>query len=254
MRAISTQVQQKQTKSLKLDYFLYSCFEFEQTCKATPSRSLGEERWPPMVAHFEGEGETFHSMENLESRIKACLNWYKEKFPNLSIQQKLSLANISGIIPGIVFIGLDLKTLYAESNEFEKLIYLEINPDKKLWSQLEQIIQAELPHFAHELTSYLKWIYIEKQPIHWEIGSRPPVGRYAPSARKPQRSSPQSSNNQRPRNSKNGNRTGAPGGFHQKPDRQGGSGKKRNTRTKIVKATNKEEQEVPKTVEEAAAT
>lgn len=187
---ISTQSNQKPSKSVKLDYFLYSCFEFEQTCKANPGRSLGDERWPPMVSHFEGEGSNFAQFGKLADQLRACLNWYKEKFPNLSIQQQLNLANISGIIPAVVFIGLDLKILYEHSDEYEKLIYVEANPDLRLWGELEKIIRETLPYFASEIISYLKWIYLEKQPVHWEVGSRPPVGRYAPTARRGRSSGP----------------------------------------------------------------
>ena len=167
-----------------MDYFLYSCFEFEQTCKATPHRSLGAERWPALVAHLEGDGPRLGDIGSIQEQFDACLKWYSDTFPNLISENSLNLDNINNIIPGVVFLGLDLKTIVSSDSTFEELKYSEVRPDTKLWGLIEKTLKKFIPNFSRQSLAYLQWAYGEKEEKQWEIGSRPPIGRYAPSFRK----------------------------------------------------------------------
>lgn len=170
----------RKPKSVKLDYFLYSCFEFEQTCRSTPARSVGAERWPAVVDFIEGKTENFTQFGDLEKQIDQALAWYVEKFPALVEEKRLDLANLSGIIPGIVFFALDIRTLCRISSEIDELVYdeaLTINP---AWDMLEKLVNQRCGDLKHFLLSYLRWTFAQKKETHWEIGSRPPIGKYAP--------------------------------------------------------------------------
>jgi uncharacterized membrane protein YgcG len=219
---ISTQGHQKRNKSVKLDYFLYSCFEFEQTCKASPGRALSDDRWPETVAFFEGENNAITSQKPVKELVGQCLDWYGEQFPALRDEHQLNLANIANIIPAAVFLALDLKLIYERSSEYDGLTFKESSPDHALWDELQKLIRQHLPNFAQSIFAYVKWAYTEKEDVHWEIGNRPPVGRYAP---RPKRS-PQGARGQRDRSggrtprSSSGNQRNQGG----RPQRNGGSG------------------------------
>lgn len=203
--AINTHSPTKRISSVKLDYFLYSCFEFEQTCKAAPHRALGSERWPIIIKFFEDDDNSvFSSIGNLEEQLNNCLDWYTESFTNLMTESQLDLTNINGIIPAVVFLGLDFKTVVLKDSTFEELAYKESNPNKNLWSLLESIIQKRVPSFSRQIIAYLQWAYAIKEDRQWDIGSRPPVGKYAPSYRKTR----SGSGNQKERNTRdrNGNK------------------------------------------------
>lgn len=181
---------------MKLDYFLYSCFEFEETVKATPIRSTGSERWPRAIDYIEGENTSFDDLGNLDAQMRACFEWYTEKFPNLMTERNLDLTNINGIIPAVVFLGLDLKFIIAANNEFERLVFSETKPQPSLWNRIEDNLKGEIKNFSRHIVAYLQWAYAEKEEKQWDIGSRPPIGRYAP---RPKRSSggPSSGNRDR---------------------------------------------------------
>ena len=172
---------------MKLDYFLYSCFEFEQTCKASPQRSLGEERWPLIAASLETQDGLMEKLGSVTDQIKACAKWYGEVFPQILNEQKIEMNNIAAITPAVVFFCLDLKLIFKQPDfGVTPLSYDPNNPRKDhQWDMLEKLIRAAFPNFHLQVLSYLKWICTESETKQWEIGSRPPVGRYAPNMRRP---------------------------------------------------------------------
>lgn len=223
--AINTQSPVKKTNSVKLDYFLYSCFEFEQTVKANPHRSLGAERWPVLVDYFEGDQEQLSRLDSLKGKLTACLDWYLTAFPALSTDTNLNLDNINGVIPGIVFIGLDFKTIVSSDSTHEALIYNEARPNHELWELIDTVVGERLPSFTRQLLTYLQWAYGEADDKQWDIGSRPPVGRYAPSFRKGRLGArkEQTSRGGNSRGNRNGNSKGPRQGNSKGPRRHSGN-------------------------------
>ena len=203
---------------MKLDYFLYSCFEFEQTCRATPHRSLGAERWPAVVELLEGNGEVLSSIGTLEEKMAACLKWYTETFSSLVSEKSLNLSNINGIIPGVVFIGLDLKTVVAQDPTFESLVYNEARPNKEMWNLIEKVLNQFLNSFSRQTLAYLQWAFGEKEEKVWEVGTRPPIGKYAPSMRRSRQGGNRDRNERQDR------------GDRDRGNRKGNRGPKRNDR------------------------
>lgn len=188
---------------------MYSCFEFEQTCRATPHRSLGAERWPAVVSQLEGEGPQLSEIGSLQDQLEACVKWYTKTFGYLLTENTLNLTNINGIIPGIVFIGLDFKTIISSDPTHEELKFNESRPNTALWDLVAKVLRNLLPAFSTQTVAYLQWAYGEKEEKTWEVGSRPPVGRYAPRRGRPS-----------PNRSDRGERNDRGGNRNERPDRK----------------------------------
>lgn len=171
---------QKQT-SLKIDYFLYSCFEFEQTCKAFPGKAIGPQRWPETIQFIEDQRSDFEDLGTLQDQLTAALKWYTIEFPALVTDRKIEMDNIGALATAAVYFCLDLRILAGkDSNALESLA----TDDNALWAEIDRIIQENAPNFAHYLNAYLRWVYVKVEEKYWEAGSRPPVGRYTPGARR----------------------------------------------------------------------
>ena len=188
---INTLPTQPQT-SLKIDYFLYSCFEFEQTCKAFPAQALGPQRWPETKKFIEAERTDFEDLGSLQDQLTAALTWYIQEYQTLVTDHKIEMENIGALAAACVYFALDLRILAGkDSNALESLA----TDGNGLWAEIDRIIQENAPNFAHFINAYLRWVYVKVEEKYWEAGSRPPVGRYTPGARnrRPYGSGPSSS-------------------------------------------------------------
>lgn len=211
--AINTQTNPK--NSLKIDYFLYSCFEFEQTCKAFPGRGTSEQRWPEAVkiieagqAHQTTEGDEAHEeyfpAGSFTELLEQSFAWYEKEFPELKGEGKIELENVGAISTAAVFFALDLKLLTRRNPEALDALAQDTNP---LWRDIQKIVEAHGGRFLHYIYSYLRWSFVKTEEKVWEVGDRPPVGRYTPGAARRNSSRPYS------------------GGFSSGPRRGGPSGR-----------------------------
>ncbi|NRA64310.1 MAG: hypothetical protein HRU19_07470 [Pseudobacteriovorax sp.] len=119
--------------------------------------------------------------------MQACYQWYVEQFPFLESEGQLNLTNINGIIPAVVFLALDLRMIFEADDTYEKITFSKSRPNPTLWNQIEQVLAKEIPNFTQHILSYLQWAYGENEEKQWDVGTRPPIGKYAP---RPKRSSP----------------------------------------------------------------
>lgn len=166
---------------MKLDYFLYSCFEFEQTCKAFPAKALGPQRWPEILQFLDGHRESFRDLGNFKDQVKVCMCWYVEQFPGIENDRKLEMENISAIAAATAYFCLDLKIL--ASNDPDNLMEtMSSSESNSVWDEVDQIINASIPHLNSYVKAYLRWVFVQREEQVWEAGSRPPVGRFAPGA------------------------------------------------------------------------
>lgn len=144
---------------------------------------MAPQRWPLVMSFLDGQRENFRDLGNLQDQLKASVNWYLEQFPALTTDRKLEMENISGISAATVFICLDLKILSTQdgSQTLEALCAQDHGP---LWNQVDQVIDSHLSNFASYIKAYLRWVFVKKDEQIWDVGSRPPVGRYSPGAQR----------------------------------------------------------------------
>lgn len=119
---------------------------------------------------------------SLTDQINACAKWYSEVFPQIIQEKKIELNNIAAITPAVVFFSLDVKLIFKQPDfNVSPLSYDPQNPQKNnQWDMLERLIKQAFPNFHLQILSYLRWICTDAETTQWEIGSRPPVGKYAP--------------------------------------------------------------------------
>jgi hypothetical protein len=168
---------------LKLDYFLYSCFEYEQTCKALPGKAMGPQRWPQAVAFLDGERDNFRDLGDLGKQLEACLRWYVEQFPSLLEDRSMTMENIGNLTAPAVFFSLDLK-IVAGADSQNTADALQASDNNAVWETIDRHLDELLPNFSSHFKTYLRWVFVKKEEQTWDVGSRPPVGRYAPFQRR----------------------------------------------------------------------
>jgi hypothetical protein len=141
----------------------------------------------------------------IEDQVNACAKWYGEVFPQIIQEKKIELNNIAAITPAVVFFSLDVKLIFKQPDfDVRPLSYDPHNPHKNVqWDMLEKLIKQAFPNFHMQVLSYLKWICTDSETKQWEIGSRPPVGKFAP---KPRRARPGGSGPQGGRRAPGGKR------------------------------------------------
>lgn len=135
------------------------------------------------MAFLDGQKENFRDLGTLQDQLKVSVGWYLEQFPALTTDRKLEMENISAIAAATVFICLDLKILATQdgSQTLETLCAQDQGP---IWDQIDQVIDSRLSNFANYIKAYLRWVFVKKDEQVWDIGSRPPVGRYSPGAQR----------------------------------------------------------------------
>ncbi len=130
---------------------------------------------------IEGQRTSFEELGPLPDQMEAALKWYITQFPALINGDKIEMENIGELAAGIVYFGLDLRLLASkDSNALESLS----SESGGLWVEIDRLIAAHAPNYAHYFGSYLRWVYVKTEEKYWEAGSRPPVGRYTPGARR----------------------------------------------------------------------
>ena len=185
-----------------IDYFLYSCFEFESTCKALPRTIVGDDRWPVMLGLLEGERGEFDDLTISELAEKMA-DWYAEKFPYLTAANPVNFRTLAEVVPATVMMAKDLDMIIKEKTGSSIPTFKTANKSD-VWQLIEKTLEKKLTKHAYFFSRYLKWVHAQEEENTIEIGNRPPVGRFAPSRG---RSTPQGRGGGRSGNSKSyGNR------------------------------------------------
>jgi len=193
---------------------------------------MGPQRWPEVLTYLEGQRESFREFGDLKSQLKASLAWYKEQFPSLTTDRRIEMENISAIAAATVFFCLDLRIL-SQCDSPNTVEALSASDQNGVWEDIDSVVDHYLPNFASYIKAYLRWVFVKKEDQVWEIGSRPPVGRYGPgAARRMGRSgggfdSRGPSGNRRPSQGRSGGPQGGrrdQGGLGERGDRGGRDG------------------------------
>jgi hypothetical protein len=180
-----------QHESLKvgLDYFLYSCFEFETTCRALPHKILGDTRWPYSLEISEGIPTDHVAEREFETLLEELTDWYNEKFPMLPQNIQLDLALLPEVVPAVVMIATDVSLVARAKNLESQLIYDKtLESNGPIWDKLDHLMKTKFPSFAKFILRYLQWVFGVERIIEVDFASRPPVGRFIRDIRRQQSS------------------------------------------------------------------
>ncbi|RYG55181.1 hypothetical protein EON80_31000 [bacterium] len=142
---------------------------------------MSEQRWPVAVATIEaGDGdETVHGTGTISEQLVEALRFYANAFPELKTEDKIEMSNIAAVSGASVFFGLDLKILALQNADIKEAL---ANETSEIWVDLSRMVTSEIPNFAGLILAYLRWAFVKVEQKVWELGDRPPVGRYTPGA------------------------------------------------------------------------
>ena len=125
---------QSESTKVGLDYFLYSCFEYETTIRSLPKKILGETRWPMALTLSEDlDSADVHNRSFLEL-VGEIIQWYSVKFPYIKSSSGIDLAILPEIVPAMVMMASDF-SLAAKSKKLEHEILFdkEKSDNGELW-------------------------------------------------------------------------------------------------------------------------
>ncbi len=144
---------------------------------------MAPQRWPEMLTFLDGNRDNFKEYGNFQDQLKTSADWYLEQFPVLSTDRRLEMENISALAAATVFFCLDLKLLAAADSP-NTLDALSASDHNGVWELIDQVVETKFANFSHYIKAYLRWVFVKKEEQVWEVGGRPPVGRYSPGAQR----------------------------------------------------------------------
>ena len=186
---------------VNIDYFLYSCYEHEQTLLSLKQ----EERlrgWDELGSVLESSKEEL----NLRDLLFNLINWYKGKYPVLLTKKKLNIEELNDITDPLCTLNHDIDTLYEFKCD-EKIPPFEASVgNNRIWDHIKEAMTTHFPEHGLLYTRYIEWRHSsEKKMTPEELASRPPVGRFIPKLNAHQRAQNSGYKNKstRPRNNNN---------------------------------------------------
>ncbi len=191
---------QKTGQDVPIDYFLYACYEAEQTSKALEKKNQSKAIQWPTLQDFTGEdlAEEINS-QKLEDLLADLMSWYAANFPDLATGEAWDFQKLPMVAPALVSMTADVVYVYEEKTS-SKLETFQPNAPTKDWALLTSLVERFFSRKQHLISKYLEWMFGENKNHREEIGSRPPVGRFAPPLNRNKPSQP-NSNSRKPNGS-----------------------------------------------------
>jgi len=222
-----------QGKDVPLDYFLYSCLEFEKMLHSQGA-DAPKYRWPNLSGvNLEGPAPAEFVDEPIDALIEDLVAWYIANNPELKAGRALDLEVLQTAVPAIVMMSRDINSIVKLKTGSSLPPY--DSAVGGVWSTIDRTLQRAFPRHHTMFNRYLQWTHTADKPAEVDLSNRPPVGRFAPMP--PRRGAPPSRGGgggdrpPPPRGDTDGNRRNASGPGHGEgargeriPDRGGDRG------------------------------
>ncbi|MEZ4742520.1 MAG: R3H domain-containing nucleic acid-binding protein [Bdellovibrionota bacterium] len=181
-------------KVVNLDYFFYSCMEQMATQKAHIGDAYAG-KFPPLIKYAESKlvasgGEAsddaclstlgIEKPGDLPAFLPKLFAWYKEEYPELSLQQPLDYATAAELVPAFALLLIDLEELVLQvTNEAKMPGRGKSDASAALWSVIDRLLSDLAPTYADYFIKFLDWKYTESSLEELDLKSIPPVGRFS---------------------------------------------------------------------------
>lgn len=163
---------------VSLDYFLYTCFEHENTTRIRPHSV--DIRWPIGFACSKQEIPDEVTSLDLPELLKQACQWYLAKLPELNSSDPINLENLADIVPVFLLLNKDIDTVVKAKTD-DYLPSYEPDVEDPVWTAVNAAFNENFPNMAKMYLRFLHWSHAaQPQEIDMEPGNRPPVGKYAP--------------------------------------------------------------------------
>jgi hypothetical protein len=106
-----------------------------------------------------------------------------ERSPQLVDPEPINLESLTAVIAAFMLLIQDIDAV-VKAKTGDYLPTLDKDTKDEIWSEVEKAIRAHFKNHSNMFMKYLHWSHAAQPPeINIEIGSRPPVGRFAPGFR-----------------------------------------------------------------------
>jgi hypothetical protein len=168
-------------KEVPLDYFLYSCFEAELLYRHATKNSQSP------VDDIESSASKDQSASTRQSEwtqvVQDLLKKHCDAEPLLATTETIDFEKVGPISAQFVAFALELASTYKFATGTTLPVLTTESELPMIWQAIYQSIEKVTPSAAHLFQHYFAWTYSDWESPVYEIGSRPPIGRYAPPPR-----------------------------------------------------------------------
>jgi hypothetical protein len=175
-------------KEVPLDYFLYSCFEAENMIRDLQKKAGGKDkvdfRYPDLASLASGlvAGDALDASE-WERKLATLLLWHGEREPSLLENITVDYERVSSVTAAFAGFYTDFRELYAQVAGDSLPVFDAEQGLAPIWQVTMKLIQTKAPRTAGLITQFFAWTHSAWEAPVYEVGSRPPVGRFAPPPR-----------------------------------------------------------------------
>lgn len=174
-------------KEVPLDYFLYSCFEAETMIANLQKKAGGKEHvdfrypsLPDLAGKLSGKADSDSAWQEA---IADLFQWHCEREPALGEKAIVDYEKVSGVVFGFSCFHADLRELYRIAGEADLPLFKEAEGLAPFWRMTMAVLLEKSPKASELFAKFFAWTYSSWEPPVYEVGSRPPVGRFAPPPR-----------------------------------------------------------------------
>jgi len=172
-------------KEVPLDLFLYSCFEAEKMLAEAEKRvggpeNLNSRNMDTSSATGLGAGDEA-AWENVVARL---YSWHSEREPALVDDSKpVDIELLCPVSDAFAAFHADLRNFYQSATGESLPVFDMESGLAPVWVAVMNVLRNKSPRGASLFEKYFAWTYSDWEAPVYEVGSRPPVGRYAPPPR-----------------------------------------------------------------------
>ncbi|MEY4631588.1 MAG: hypothetical protein RIQ81_1708 [Pseudomonadota bacterium] len=174
-------------KEVPLDYFLYSCFEAETMIANLQKKAGGKENvdfrhpsLPDLAGKLSGKPDTDNAWQDA---IASLYQWHCEREPGLLEKTVVDYEKVSGVVFGFSCFHADLRELHRLAGSSELPVFSESADLAPFWRMTMVVLEEKSPKARELFAKFFAWTYSSWEPPVYEVGSRPPIGRFAPPPR-----------------------------------------------------------------------
>ena len=171
-------------KEVPLDYFLYTCFEAEKMLAGTEKRAGGPEKVEsrnlnPALA----EGLSATNEAAWERAIGSLYDWHCAREQALLDRAPVDIERLCAVADEFAAFHADLQHLFHVVTGEGLPVFDEEAGLAPVWVAATNILDEKSPSASGLFKKFFAWAYNTWEPQVFEVGSRPPVGRYSPPPR-----------------------------------------------------------------------
>ena len=171
-------------KEVPLDYFLYTCFEAEKMLAGTEKRLGGPDKvdsrnTDPSLK----EGLSATNEAAWERAVGSLYDWHCAREQNLLDRAPVDIERLCAVADEFVAFHADLRHLYHAVTGEGLPVFDEEEGLAPVWVAVTNVLDEKSPSASGLFKKFFAWAYNTWEPQVFEVGSRPPVGRYSPPPR-----------------------------------------------------------------------